>query len=156
MVAIWSDPGVVRHIGGRAFDAAETAARLERYLGMWAALGHGYWAIEDRASGQYLGEAGLARFGRGLGPGFDDWPEAGWVLAARAQGRGLGTETVAAVLGWADGPLAADRTVCVIRPGNVPSLRLAARFGYGVTEEAALDGAAVVLLARGRGGVALG
>ncbi|MDG3041911.1 GNAT family N-acetyltransferase [Roseicyclus marinus] len=151
MIAMWSDPAVVRHIGGRLFTAAETAARLARYRALWPTHGHGYWAIEDRATGRFIGEAGFARFGRGLGPAFDDAPEAGWVLAAPAQGRGLGTEAVAALHDWADTALALPRTVCMITPDNGPSLRLAAMFGYARFDDVMRDGAAVWLMARPRG-----
>ena len=151
MIDLWSDPGVTRHIGGRPFTAEETAARLARYHALWPTHGHGYWAIEDRASGRYIGEAGLARFGRGLGPAFDDAPEAGWVLAAPAQGQGLGAEAVAALHDWADAALSVPRTVCMITPGNAPSLRLAARFGYARFDSVTRDGTALWLMARPSG-----
>jgi RimJ/RimL family protein N-acetyltransferase len=151
MVAIWSDPGVVRHIGGRPFTPEETTARLARYGAMWPAHGHGYWAIEDCATGAFIGEAGLARFGRGLGPEFDDFPEAGWVLGTAAQGRGLGGEALGAILEWADRNLAAPRTVCMITAGNETSLRLARRFGYEPFDERLRDGTTLSLMARRRG-----
>ena len=43
-------------------------------------------AVEHRETGHYLGEVGLADHRRGLGPEFDGKPEAGWILAPRAQG----------------------------------------------------------------------
>jgi RimJ/RimL family protein N-acetyltransferase len=152
MVAMWSDPGVVRFIGGRPFPPEEAAARLARYAALWPTHGHGYWAIEDRATGAFLGEAGLARFDRGLGPAFDDAPEAGWVLSHAAQGRGLGTEAVGALLDWADHTLAASRTVCMITPENAPSLRLATGFGYAPFDRVTRDGTVLCLMARARGG----
>ena len=101
--------------------------------------------------GFFIGEAGLARFARGLGPAFDDAPEAGWVLASPAQGQGFGTEAVAALHDWADRTLAAPRTVCMITPANAPSLRLAARFGYARFDSVTRDGVALRLMARPRG-----
>ncbi|MDG4647443.1 GNAT family N-acetyltransferase [Roseibacterium sp. SDUM158017] len=151
MAAMWSDPLVVRHIGGQPSDRARTEARLGRYLAMWPGHGHGYWALEDRETADFLGEIGFARFGRGLGPDFDDWPEAGWVLARGAQGRGLASEALSAVLDWADGTLPARRTVCMIAPGNAASLRLAARFGFAAFDERAHPGGRVRLMARPRG-----
>lgn len=148
MVAMWSDPGVVRHIGGRPFAPEETAARLARYIAMWRDHGHGYWAVEDRVTGAFLGEMGLARFNRGLGPAFDDWPEAGWVLGPRAWGHGIATEGVAAMLGWADRRLGAARIVCMIADGHVVSRRVAARAGFAPWHATVLGAAPVILLER--------
>lgn len=150
MVMMWSDPGVVRFIGGRPFSPDEIAARLARYRAMWPAHGHGYWAVEDRESGTFLGEMGLARFGRDLGPEFDDWPEAGWVLSRPAWGRGIATEGVAALLGWADGTFGAARTVCMIEEGHAVSRRVAERFGFTPSRQAEFRGAAVTLMSRAR------
>src|SRR4051794_241975 len=85
--AMWTDPEVTRHIGGRAFSAEESWAKLMRYVGHWALLGYGFWVIEERASGRFAGEAGFADFRRDIRPSLDDTPEIGWVLAPWAHGR---------------------------------------------------------------------
>lgn len=41
--AMWAEPEVVRHIGGRPFTREESWSRLLRYIGHWSALGFGYW-----------------------------------------------------------------------------------------------------------------
>ena len=64
--SLWADAQVVQHIGGVPQDAQAVWFRLLRYAGMWAMLGYGMWAIEDRASGAFLGEAGLLSAARGL------------------------------------------------------------------------------------------
>jgi RimJ/RimL family protein N-acetyltransferase len=150
MVAMWSDPDFVRFIGGRPFTPDETAARLARYKAMWPTHGHGFWAVEDRETGAFLGEMGLARFGRGLGQGFDDWPEAGWVLAPSAWRRGIATEGVAAALDWADRTLDAARIVCVIAEGHSVSQRVARRFGFVPFGTAERQGTGLSLMARDR------
>ncbi len=48
-LALWTHPGVIRFIGGRASSEHEVWQRLLRYAGMWAMLGYGYWAITDRS-----------------------------------------------------------------------------------------------------------
>src|SRR5690242_21259683 len=50
--AIWSDPEIVRHIGGKPSTGEEAWRRLLTYAGLWRLLGFGYWAIEERASGR--------------------------------------------------------------------------------------------------------
>lgn len=129
-LALWTDPGVTGFIGGRAASEGEVWQRLLRYAGMWALLGYGYWAITDRRDGRFLGEAGLADLRRDIVPPLGPVPENGWALLSRAQGRGLATEAVRAVLDWADTRLPAPQTCCIIDPANTASTHLAAKLGY--------------------------
>jgi RimJ/RimL family protein N-acetyltransferase len=127
--AMWGDPRVTRHIGGRPSTEEEVWARVLRYAGLWALLGYGYWALEERESGRFVGEAGFADFRREVTPPLDA-PEAGWVLAPWAHGRGYATEAVRAALAWGDAHLAARATVCMIAPENAASIQVAAKCGY--------------------------
>ena len=128
--AMWADASVVRHIGGRPFAAEETWSKILRYAGLWALLGYGYWAIEEKASGRYVGNVGFADFKREVQPSFDGAPEIGWALAPWAQGKGFATEAVGAATGWGDRHLAAAATVCMIDPDNAASIRVAQKCGY--------------------------
>ncbi len=148
MVAIWSDPDVIRYISGVAASAEVTWARLLRYTGHWALLGFGYWAVEEKASGAFLGEVGLADCQRGL-PGFDGLPEAGWVLAPLAHGKGYATEAMQAVLGWAASNMAQRHSYCLISPDNAGSLRLAQKLGYSVAARMPYHGQDSLVLGRG-------
>jgi RimJ/RimL family protein N-acetyltransferase len=130
LAAMWADPLVIRHIGGRPSTKEESWSRLVRYAGHWPLFGYGYWAIEERASGRYAGDVGLADFRRDMTPSLDGAPEAGWALAPWAHGRGLATEAVRAALAWSDANLAAPATVCIIDPGNTASFRVAQKCGY--------------------------
>lgn len=145
--ALWGDPAVTRYIGGRAFTAEESWARVLRYAGHWALLGFGYWAIRERGTGAFVGEVGFADHRRGLDPPFGDDPEIGWALAVAGQGRGLAREAVHAVLKWGDARFT-RRTVCMIHPENARSLRLAGEMGYVAYAEARYRDAPTVLLAR--------
>jgi RimJ/RimL family protein N-acetyltransferase len=129
-LGLWSDPQVFRFIGGRAFSAEEVWARLLRYVGHWNVLGYGYWVVREGASGRFLGEIGFGDMRRSIDPPFDA-PEAGWAFVPEVQGRGYASEALACVLRFADERLAwAPRTVCMIDPRNLRSIRLAERFGY--------------------------
>jgi RimJ/RimL family protein N-acetyltransferase len=130
VLATWSDPDVVRFIGGRGATEEEAWQRLLRYAGSWPLLGYGFWRIGDRGTGAYLGDIGFFQGCRGLGERFDRAPECGWTLASHVHGRGYATEAVRAVHAWGDVHLPAERTVCMIDPGNAPSQALAAKFGY--------------------------
>ena len=146
--ALWADPGVVRHIGGRPFSAEETWTKLLRYAGLWPLLGFGYWAIEEKASGGFVGELGFADFKRDIEPPLGDRPELGWALASRVHGRGYATEAVSAVLAWGDAALGRRQTVCLISPDNLPSLRVAARAGYRELQRTTYKGQPTIIFAR--------
>ena len=146
--AMWGDPEVVRHISGIPSTREEPWSRLLRYAGLWSLLGFGYWLVEERASGRFVGEVGLANFHRDIDPGLGDAPEAGWVLHPWAHGRGLATEALQAALGWADAHLGA-RSVCMIAPDNATSLRVSEKCGYTEFARTIYKGEPTVLLQRG-------
>lgn len=127
--ALWANPEVTRFIGGRPFTPEDVWARLLRYAGHWSLLGYGYWAITDRATGAFLGEAGFADHRRALDPPFGDQPEIGWALAPAAWGQGLAREAVTAISAWGDARFTTP-TVCMIQPANTRSSRIAEHLGY--------------------------
>ncbi len=138
--AMWGDPIVTRHIGGRPFTPEEVWGRLHRYIGHWALLGFGYWALREKATGRYVGELGFADFRRPISPPFGDTPEAGWTLAPWAHGKGLATEGMLAALRWADASFGHRATGCMIHPENAASLRVAERCGYTQNASAVYHG----------------
>lgn len=148
LAAIWADPVVCRHIGGRTRPREEVWLRLLRHVGQWTLLGHGMWVLRDRATGTVLGEAGLLEARRDTDPALPDRPETGWTLATAAHGRGLAREAMAAVLGWADGRGIAA-TMCIVDPANASSLRLAERIGYRPAGEILYGGRPARMLMRG-------
>lgn len=128
--ALWADPMVTRFIGGRPFSEEEAWARLLRYAGHWSYMGFGYWVVEERASGSFVGEVGFAENKRDLQPSIHNIPELGWVLIPRAHGRGYATEAARAALDWGRTHLSSASTVCLIHPENVPSIRVAGKCGF--------------------------
>jgi RimJ/RimL family protein N-acetyltransferase len=148
-LALWSDPQVNRHITGKPSGREDTWARVLRYIGHWAALGYGFWQIRERATGRFVGEVGIADFKRDLTIPFEPAPEAGWVLAPWAHGRGYATEAVTAVLAWGDGAApVGPRTMCLINPENAPSLRVAGKCGYRELTRADYKGVEVLVFER--------
>jgi len=128
--AMWGGAIVTRHIGGRPFSAEEVWSKLLRYAGHWALLGYGYWVVVEKASGRFVGEVGFADFRRAIVPSLDGAPELGWVLAPWAHRRGFATEAVLAARAWGLGHFGPKRTVCLIDPDNVTSIRVAEKCGY--------------------------
>jgi len=93
-------------------------------------LGYGYWAVEEKASGRYVGELGFADFKRDIQPSVNGMPELGWALVPQMHGRGYATEALRAAVSWGDVHFGRVRTVCIIHRDNEASLRVAAKLGY--------------------------
>ncbi len=128
--AMWADPAVNAHISGVPSTYEQSWSRLLRYAGHWHHLGFGYWAVIAKADGSYLGEVGLADHRRETEPDLTGKPEAGWVFAARAQGKGYATEAVTAMLRWADAHLTCTRTSALFDPAHQASINVAKKVGY--------------------------
>jgi RimJ/RimL family protein N-acetyltransferase len=148
LVALWQDPVVIQHFGGLPVAPEDSWNRLLRYVGHWAVNGHGLWAIEELATGRFMGDAGLFEGRRGLGERFDSAPEAGWVLAPVAHGKGYAQEAMRAALAWGESEHGWARTVCMIDPDNAPSFRTAEKLGYSAFDRQAYRGKELVLLER--------
>jgi len=108
----------------------EVWARLLRFVGHWSHFGYGLFLVEDRTSGEIVGEVGVAHFMRNLGPSFDDVPEAAWRVLVTRRNSGIATEAMTAALTWFDRTSRCDRTVCLIHIANERSLRVASRLGF--------------------------
>lgn len=148
LLAIWSDPVVVRYIGGRPSTRQEAWLRLLRYPGLWCVLGYGYWAIEEKSSGRCIGDIGYADFRREIEPSLEGMPELGWVLAADSHGKGYASEALAAVLAWGQAHLGDHTAVCIIDPDNAASIRLAEKAGFALRQQTTYMGDPVLLFTR--------
>lgn len=89
--------------------------------GHWTWRGYGFWAVEEKATGAYLGHVGLW-FPKG-------WPEPeiGWTMMANAEGKGFASEAALASRKYAYEVLGWETAISLIDPANVRSLALAER-----------------------------
>jgi RimJ/RimL family protein N-acetyltransferase len=149
-VAMWADPVVTRFIGGVPSTEQQTWMRVLGYLGHWSLMGFGYWALEEKATGLFVGELGFAKFRRDMTPSIREWPEIGWALASAMHGRGYAREALDAALDWGDAHLPGARTVCICNPDNARSLRMAQRAGYRALAAGSYRNEPVNVLARER------
>jgi RimJ/RimL family protein N-acetyltransferase len=150
VAALWADPEIVRFIGGTPSTRQESWHRLLRNRGLWPILGYGYWVIRERDTGRFVGEVGFADFKRASIPPIGDIPEAGWVLATWAHGRGYASEAVAAALAWLDRQAQLPDVVCLIDRANAASLRIAGKNGFLFAGEIEVAGALLPLFSRAR------
>ncbi|MDQ6930778.1 MAG: GNAT family N-acetyltransferase [Candidatus Eremiobacteraeota bacterium] len=129
LAALWADPAVTRFIGEPS-TRQRSWARLLNYAGLWPLLGFGYWAIEERDTGTYVGDIGCADFKREIEPSIAGIPEFGWALAVAAHGKGYASEALAECFRWCDAHMKSKRAVCIMDPENTASVRVALKAGF--------------------------
>jgi RimJ/RimL family protein N-acetyltransferase len=124
--ALNGDPMVMEYFPER-LTRAESDELIARIEAGFATRGYGLWALEVRATGEFVGFTGLAV------PSFDAHftpaVEVGWRLARSAWGKGYATEAgVAAIaFGFADAGL--DEIVSFTSAANVRSRAVMQRIG---------------------------
>jgi RimJ/RimL family protein N-acetyltransferase len=126
---------------------ADHFLRFCRSAGSWLLYGYGVFVVRPHGERDVVGTCGVFHGWRDLGTDFDDQPEAGWMLRSDWHGRGIGYEAMSAVLEWFD-RTHFRRIVCMIDPGNAPSIRLAEKLGFQALREASPDGETMRLFER--------
>jgi ribosomal-protein-alanine N-acetyltransferase len=127
-LALWADPAVTRLVADLGDPSESQArARLKRELAHQEAHGFQYWPIFLH-EGVHAGCCGLRPHRPGV-------PEIGVHLFPHLWGRGLATEALAAVVGYAFGRLAARGLFARHHPRNHGSARVLARLGFHHTHD---------------------
>ncbi len=144
--AMWADPIVTRYFG-HAFIEEESWTRFLRYVGHWALLGFGYWVVEEKATGNFVGEIGFADYKRDIQSSVPLAPEIGWVLSSASHGKGYATEAVRAAIAWGDRNFH-SQTSCIIHPENHASIRVAEKCGYREFERTKYKGHSALVFIR--------
>lgn len=147
---MWSDPVVTRYITGKPLTSEEAWTKMLRNAGMWLVLGYGFWVLEEKATGEFIGELGFADFQRIIEPSIAGMPEMGWVLMQHAHGKGYATEATRAAMEWGDKNFNGARVVCLIQPGNDASFRVADKLGFREWTSTKYKEHEVVMLTRER------
>jgi RimJ/RimL family protein N-acetyltransferase len=145
---IVSHPDTGRFLGPRE-GRPDHFQRFSRNAGSWWLYGYGAFMLRLRGSTEVIGNCGIFHSWRGVGEDFDDKPEAGWTLRHDQVGHGLAYEAMSAALHWFAREHGPQPVVCMISPGNLASIGLAHRLGFGKLREATLpDGEPVILFTR--------
>src|SRR5580692_11139014 len=103
----------MKYIGdGGPLSRDDAWRQMAMLIGHWELRGFGMWAVEEKATGEFVGRVGL-HYPEG-------WPgaEIGWALARRMWGRGYAHEAARAALGVAFDSLAWTRAISLIAPEN--------------------------------------
>ncbi|BDG05691.1 GNAT family N-acetyltransferase [Anaeromyxobacter oryzae] len=136
--AMNADPTVMRYIG-EVQDRAAAFRSLCAALGHWHLRGFGPWAIEERATGAFVGRAGLVRF--------EPWTdvEVAYALVPSAWGKGYAREVVARSLRFAHEVVGARGVVSHILARNAAAIRVAERLGARYAGDADVEGEATAI-----------
>jgi RimJ/RimL family protein N-acetyltransferase len=126
-----ADPDAARHIGGVLTRAAAWRKFLQM-PGAWWLQGYAMFTVTEKASGEWLGQAGPWQ------P--EGWPgtEVGWALKRAAWGKGYAREAAIATIDWAFHDLNWTEVIHSIDAENFPSRKLAERLGSRILRRANL------------------
>ncbi len=124
--AMGRDPAVMEFLGP-SLSAEEADAAMARQNAILDAHGHGFWAVERREDGAFLGFCGLK-------PGAEGTPiegeiEIGWRFGPAHWGKGYAREAAQASLDWGWANLEVPSIAAITVLGNTRSWGLMERLG---------------------------
>jgi RimJ/RimL family protein N-acetyltransferase len=133
---IWSDPEVVRFLGGRTLSREEVPQGIERMIKQWDRHGVGLFSVLRKDDERLVGRVGYLlwdpeRWVNAMHEELED-PlelEIGWVIASAFWNQGYATEAAAACRDHAFDELGRDRVISLIAPENDASIRVAEKIG---------------------------
>ncbi|MBU2865134.1 GNAT family N-acetyltransferase [Reinekea forsetii] len=130
-----SDPEFVLYFGtGQPLSRWDSWNVLTMLAGHWMLRGFGFWIVEEKNTGAFVGRVGIWK------P--DGWPgtEIGWGISKSHWGKGYATEAAEASMTWAFDNLEIDELISVIHPENEPSKKVAIRIGEKYKETIEVNG----------------
>ncbi len=124
--ALNADPAVVEHLPG-PLSAAASDALVDRIEAHFAAHGFGFYAVEVRSTGRFIGFVGLANCT--FAAAFTPAVEVGWRLARPTWGHGYATEAARAATTEGFHSLDLDEIVAFTAVANTRSRAVMQRLG---------------------------
>ncbi len=120
-----ADPEVREHLGD-LLTREQSDASVARFQAEFDRRGYGWWAVEVRATGEFIGFAGLDQVDDGMP---FTGVEIGWRLARPAWGHGYATEAASAVLDHGFDTLGLPEILAVTTATNLRSQAVMRRIG---------------------------
>lgn len=133
---MWADPDVLRHTIREPRSDQDAWLSLQRVMGSWPLFGFGFWAMELKPSGAFIGDVGFMEARRPFTPDKRGVPELGYALHPAHHGQGLMSETLVAIHAWFDLEFPGQETFALIDDANTASIRVADKFGYKLERRA--------------------
>jgi ribosomal-protein-alanine N-acetyltransferase len=115
----------------RAYSRGEAWTFILKNQARYRANGFGVWVVEEKATGSFLGDCGLAV---SLVEGIPE-VEVMWHVVRDRWREGIATEAARAVGSYAFDPVGLRRLVALVRPENEPSSGVARKLGMEVERE---------------------
>ena len=131
--AFYSDPKS-QAVYGDGVSRGDVWRRMAQLIGHWQLRGFGLYALDDKATGELAGYAGLW-----FPDGWDD-VEVGYGIAPRFRGKGYATEAARRARDHGFRELGLARLVSYINPINVTSIRVAEKLGAAPDGEFIMHG----------------
>lgn len=141
-------PEVTRYTTQAALSGEEAWVKFVRMEGLWSLTGYGFWIVEEKATGAFIGEIGLADFKRDIRPSLEGMPEFGWLLTPSAHGKGYAKEAVGAAIAWAEKKFPRTTFCCIIDPANTASVSVADAHGFKPVARAPYKGVDIAIFHR--------
>ncbi|MFF5445056.1 GNAT family N-acetyltransferase [Streptomyces sp. NPDC012888] len=123
--AMNADPEVREHLGD-LLTREQSDASVARFQAEFDRRGYGWWAVEVRATGEFVGFAGLDRVDDGMP---FTGVEIGWRLARPSWGQGYATEAALGALAHGFGTLGLPEILAVTTASNLRSQAVMRRIG---------------------------
>ena len=118
------------------FSLQETAAWIERMRTRYDEDGFGLLAVEDGATGEFLGNVGpIVQTVDGV-----DEVELGWSVTPRRSREGIATEAAVACRDWVFAEVGTAHVISLILPDNAPSRGVARKLGMTVWKQVVWGG----------------
>jgi RimJ/RimL family protein N-acetyltransferase len=117
------DEQTVRYLGGKTMNRANSWRNMAMVMGHWQIRGYGFFSLEDKATGEWVGRVGP------WNPLGWPQPEVGWTISPDHLRKGYATEAGRASIDYAFNTLGWDSVVHVILEGNDASVATAQKLG---------------------------
>lgn len=124
LAALFADPDVMKYVAdGKPAGREEAHKALDSVIQHWRRHGFGRWAVEDKATREFVGFGGLrSLFGM---------PEVVYHFATANWGKGFATELGQASLRYGFETHGFDRIVSIAKPENTASIHVMEKLGMG-------------------------
>jgi len=124
-----ADANTMRYLGSQPLSRALAWRNMAMVMGHWALRGYGFFSLESKATGEWIGR---------VGPWFPEgWPapEIGWTISPDHLRQGYAIEAARASLDYVFNTLGWQEVIHVILPGNAASIAVAEKLGSVLMRE---------------------
>lgn len=124
-----ADEETVRYLGTAPMSRADSWRSMAMALGHWQIRGYGFFSVEHRETGEWVGR---------VGPWYPEgWlgREVGWTISPDHLRRGYATEAARASVDYVFHSLGWKRVIHVIMEGNEASFAVADKIGSSLVRE---------------------